>query len=195
MGATKRRGWKIAEVERLVGLSLRDIQRACYQGRGGMGVLKPSDGSWGRRTYDERDLAVLFLLAQKRREGLTLSQAAEQLRDDTAGHTLSQLLDVEAERLSEQLEVIEDRLVRAEALAAAIGAEPTRTQQLSLIHDHAQELGRASLGPGHASPSEDDAPGEELLQELMGAPSDIHVDNNEGGTDEEAGKTHQGNPA
>lgn len=46
MGATKRRGWKIAEVERLVGLSLRDIQRACYQGRGGMGVLKPSDGSW-----------------------------------------------------------------------------------------------------------------------------------------------------
>jgi hypothetical protein len=34
-----------------------------------------------------------------------------------------------------------------------------------------------------------------LLQELMGAPSDIHVDNNEGGTDGEAGKSHQGDPS
>lgn len=64
MGTAEQHGWRIAEVERLVSLSRRDIQRACYQGRGGAGVLTPSDGSWGRRTYDERDLATLFLLAQ-----------------------------------------------------------------------------------------------------------------------------------
>lgn len=81
MGTAEQHGWRIAEVERLVSLSRRDIQRACYQGRGGAGVLTPSDGSWGRRTYDERDLATLFLLAQRRRESLTLSQAADDLRE------------------------------------------------------------------------------------------------------------------
>ena len=170
MGTTKRRGWKIAEVEQLVGLSRRDIQRACYQGRGGVGVLKPSDGSWGRRTYDERDLAVLFLLAQRRREGLTLSQAAERIREDSRDHTLSQLLEVEVEKLSEQLEAIEDRLVRAEALSAALGEEPTRTQRLSQMKNRIEEASEACT----SSPifSHEDLPGMGLLQALMDNPDE-----------------------
>ena len=32
-------GWRISEVERLTGLSRRDIQRVCYQGEGGIGLL------------------------------------------------------------------------------------------------------------------------------------------------------------
>lgn len=172
MGTTKRRGWKIAEVERLVGLSRRDIQRACYQGRGGVGVLKPSDGSWGRRTYDEQDLAALFLLAQERREGLTLSQAAERLREGTSNHTLSQLLEIEAEKLSEQLELIEDRLVRAEALAAAIEEEPTRTQRLSQVKAHAEEMGKVPECPSAPLPLREDLPGMDLLQALMEDPDE-----------------------
>ena len=46
MGTAEQHGWRIAEVERLVSFSRRDIQRACYQGRGGAGVLTPSDSSW-----------------------------------------------------------------------------------------------------------------------------------------------------
>lgn len=170
MGTTKRRGWKIAEVEQLVGLSRRDIQRACYQGRGGVGVLKPSDGSWGRRTYDERDLAVLFLLAQRRREGLTLSQAAERIREDSRDHTLSQLLEVEVEKLSEQLEAIEDRLVRAEALSAALGEEPTRTQRLSQMKNRIEKASEAC--PSSPIFSHEDLPGMDLLQALVDNPDE-----------------------
>ena len=103
MGTAEQHGWRIAEVERLVSLSRRDIQRTCYQGRGGAGVLTPSDGSWGRRTYDERDLATLFLLAQRRRESLTLSQAADDLRERLRDHSQQELLALEAEKLSDRL--------------------------------------------------------------------------------------------
>lgn len=167
MGTAEQHGWRIAEVERLVSLSRRDIQRACYQGRGGAGVLTPSDSSWGRRTYDERDLATLFLLAQRRREGLTLSQAADDLRERLRDHSQQELLALEAEKLSDRLTDVADRLVRAEALNAALEDEPQRSKPLSHIDDCAQELGRASSGLECPSPPTDDSPGEELLQELM----------------------------
>ena len=42
-------GWKISQVEALVGLPRRDIQRACYEGAGGLGIVKPRKTTWGWR--------------------------------------------------------------------------------------------------------------------------------------------------
>ena len=42
-------GWKISQVEALVGLLRRDIQRACYEGAGGLGIVKPRNTTWGWR--------------------------------------------------------------------------------------------------------------------------------------------------
>ena len=39
-------GWTISEVERLTGLPRRDIQRCCYSGKGGLGIVKPQDSTW-----------------------------------------------------------------------------------------------------------------------------------------------------
>lgn len=58
MGTAEQHGWRIAEVERLVSLSRRGILHACYN-------APPS--------------------RQRRREGHTLSQASERLRDTRAG--------------------------------------------------------------------------------------------------------------
>ena len=121
MGTAEQHGWRIAEVERLVSLSRRDIQRACYQGRGGAGVLTPSDSSWGRRTYDERDLATLFLLAQRRREGLTLSQAADDLRERLRDHSQQELLALEAEKLSDRLADAREDHAGGEGLDGGLG--------------------------------------------------------------------------
>ena len=74
---------------------------------------------------------------------------------------------LEAEKLSDRLADVADRLVRAEALNAALEDEPQRSKPLSHIDDCAQELGRASSGLECPSPPTDDSPGEELLQELM----------------------------
>lgn len=57
-------GWKISQVEVLVGLPRRDIQRACYEGAGGLGIVKPRNTTWGWRVYEVPDVAKLFLLAQ-----------------------------------------------------------------------------------------------------------------------------------
>lgn len=73
-------GWKISQVESLVGLPRRDIQRACYEGAGGLGIVKPRNTTWGWRVYEVPDVAKLFLLAQGRRQGKTL----DELRDELA---------------------------------------------------------------------------------------------------------------
>lgn len=46
-GKASRNGWKISQVERLIELSRRDIQRSCYQGQGGVAILSPKDSSRG----------------------------------------------------------------------------------------------------------------------------------------------------
>ena len=73
-------GWKISQVEALVGLPRRDIQRACYEGAGGLGIVKPRNTTWGWRVYEVPDVAKLFLLAQGRRQGKML----DEVRDDLA---------------------------------------------------------------------------------------------------------------
>ena len=45
-------GWKISQVEALVGLPRRDIQRACYEGAGGLGIVHPQNTAWGWRMYE-----------------------------------------------------------------------------------------------------------------------------------------------
>ena len=42
-------GWKISQVESLVGLQRRDIQRACYVGAGGLVSVKPRKTKLGWR--------------------------------------------------------------------------------------------------------------------------------------------------
>lgn len=166
MGQATGQGWSITDVERLVGLSRRDIQRACYEGAGGVDVLRPQDEGWGRRTYDEHDLATLFLVAEHRREGMTLSQAAHQLRSDELTQTTGQLLEQDADRLMDRMELLADRLVRARALAASLDEEPVRTQRL---HDMSEQMDHvAHAVVGHAAPPAQDLPGGELLIELMG---------------------------
>ena len=54
-------GWTISEVERLTGLPRRDIQRCCYSGKGGLGIIKPQDSTWGRRTYSVDEIALLYV--------------------------------------------------------------------------------------------------------------------------------------
>ena len=73
-------GWKISQVESLVGLPRRDIQRACYEGAGGLGIVKPRNTTWGWRVYEVPDVAKLFLMAQGRRQG----KALDELRDELA---------------------------------------------------------------------------------------------------------------
>jgi DNA-binding transcriptional MerR regulator len=166
MGQAAGQGWSITDVERLVGLSRRDIKRACYEGEGGVGVLRPQDEGWGRRTYDEHDLTMLFLVAEHRREGMTLSQAARQLRYDELTQTTGQLLKQDADRLMDRMELLADRLVRAQALAASLDEEPVRTQRL---HDMSERMGHiAHAVVGHTAPPAQDLPGSELLIELMG---------------------------
>lgn len=52
-------GWKISQVEALIGLPRRDIQRACYDGSGGFGLVKPRNSTWGWRVYETTDLELL----------------------------------------------------------------------------------------------------------------------------------------
>lgn len=162
----ERYGWKISEVERLVGLSRRDIQRCCYSGTGGVGLLSPSDGGWGRRTYDERDLAMLYLVGERRREGLTLSQAAHALSQELEKHSLAELLDADAMRLRDQLDDMFTRLVHIEAFAAVLDDELRRELRLRELSERLTALGDA-VAESSDGDTQLDLPGTELLQELM----------------------------
>ena len=71
-------GWKVSQVEALIDLPRRDIQRACYEGPGGIGIVRPRNTSWGWRVYEVADVAKLFLLAQARRRSQTLEEACRE---------------------------------------------------------------------------------------------------------------------
>ena len=72
-------GWKISQVEALIGMPRRDIQRACYEGAGGLGLVHPRNTSWGWRIYEASDVAVLFLIAQARRQTGSLEDACREV--------------------------------------------------------------------------------------------------------------------
>lgn len=118
--AKSQHGWKISDVERLVGLRRRDIQRACYQGRGGVGILSPSESSWGRRLYGQEDLLKLFLVKWERDRGLSLPEI-KSLFDEVEAKEggWDQFVEDQAARMQEDFEEAAWRLVCTEALRAA----------------------------------------------------------------------------
>lgn len=157
-------GWRISEVERLTGLSRRDIQRCCYEGKGGVGILSPKGSSWDRRLYDRHDVATLFVVACYRRRGLTLPQVKE-VFDRHPGRTgLRELLDEECERGKDQLAEVLGQLVSAKAFRASLGDDHDSLlaglfRQVATVH--------AALRPDRTSLDEILAqPGVETLVEL-----------------------------
>ena len=72
-------GLKVSQVEALTGLSRRDIQRVCYEGPGGIGIVSPRNTAWGWRMYEVADIAKLFLVAQARRRSQTLEETCRGL--------------------------------------------------------------------------------------------------------------------
>ena len=120
-------GWTISEVERLTGLPRRDIQRCCYSGKGGLGIVKPQDSSWGRRTYSVDEIALLYVVQLERLEGASLPEISNRLRasaqnasDDPAAALLSHIA-----RLEERREAIVGQLVSARALRLALSVRQT----------------------------------------------------------------------
>ncbi len=138
-------GWTISQVEALIGLSRRDIQRCCYEGKGGVGILSPKDSKWGRRTYTADDLARLFIVAQMKADGMSLPEAGRALdRAEHDGKTDAELLRDYAERVAEKIEQLETLLLSAKAFLAAGDEEDNGLD--ALIADRlAPELVNAAL--------------------------------------------------
>lgn len=114
-------GWTVSEVEQLTGLSRRDIQRCCYQGKGGVGILEPRDSSWGRRTYSAEDVALLYLVRLEKQAGLSLPEVAQkfQAARDVGTFDALGLLAAHQARLEEQLERLLGDVLCVSALLTA----------------------------------------------------------------------------
>ena len=121
---TTRDGWTVSQVERLIGLPRRDVQRACYQdrARGGAAILNPADGSWGRRTYHVDDLAALYLVKLYKDQGLSLAEIREVFASQGSRASRKDLLSTQVERLREQRDELSAKLRMSEALLGAIDA-------------------------------------------------------------------------
>lgn len=116
----QQQGWTISQVEGLIGLSRRDIQRCCYAGKGGVDVLSCPSSTWGRRTYDKDDIARLFLVAQMKAHGMSLPEAKRAVDQAGAeGRTDAELIRDHAARLTEKIEQLRSLLLSANALLAA----------------------------------------------------------------------------
>lgn len=141
------RTWGIGEAERFTGLRRRSIQRVFYSGQGGGNIAAHAPRGWGQGSYDVNDLAKLFLVAQLEGRGDSLLAACRRLSALMGEHQLAELLAEERGRLSEQLDVLLDRYVCAEALEAALGEEPGRTERLRDVRSRAAAA-EAALFPG-----------------------------------------------
>ena len=152
MGQSPRQhAWQISSVQQLIGLSRRDIQRACYEGDGGVGILSPKDSTWGRRTYDETDLAKLFVVRQYKARGLSLPEIRREFdRAASEGEGYRELLDIQVDRLREQRDEVAGQLARAEALRDATDrdADPEKLRRLVLRLAEARAL-ELEPGPRH----------------------------------------------
>ena len=125
-------GWTISQVEGLIGLPRRDIQRCCYTGKGGVALLSPADSSWGRRTYSAEDLARLYLIARMKDRGMSLPEIKRMLDvSKAAGNSDDALLGDCASRLVEAREQVESLLLSAQALLCSDDPRAIR----SLISD------------------------------------------------------------
>lgn len=154
--------WTISQVERLISLPRRYIQRCCYTGKGGVGIVQPKESEWGHRYYEVEDIAKLYLVTRYRDRGHTLPEAKQALEEKSAqGHLLTEMLASEETRLSEELEELQTRLVRAQALKAAL-SENSASELDALMSKEAKLQGLAN--PTHELLSE--LPGLDLAIEL-----------------------------
>ena len=113
-------GWTISQVEDLIGLPRRDIQRCCYTGKGGVALLFPTDSTWGRRAYSADDLARLYLVARMKDRGTSLPEIKRELDgSEAAGNSDDVLLGDCASRLAEAREQVESLLLSAQVLLCA----------------------------------------------------------------------------
>ena len=148
--APRQHAWQISSVQQLIGLSRRDIQRVCYEGDGGVGILSPKDSTWGRRAYDETDLAKLFVVRQYKARGLSLPEIRKEFDKAVADGGYRRLLEVQVDRLREQRDEVAGQLARAEALRDATDgdADPEKLHQLVLRLAETRALELES-GPRH----------------------------------------------
>lgn len=125
-------GWKISQVEALIDLPRRDIQRMCYEGPGGIGVVHPHNTAWGWRIYEVADVAKLFLVAQARRRSQTLEEACHVLAssEDEAG--LANALELCEQRAFDARDTEAGAFAAAHALRCAL-AQGNRSTYASLI--------------------------------------------------------------
>lgn len=166
--ASQRDGWRISQVEQLIGLPRRDIQRACYNGRGGADILAPEDSTWGRRTYDQEDLARLFVVRQYKGCGYSLPEIKGIF--EAANNDCLELLDVQIARLEERHEEVEGQLMCARALKIALDSAPgDATTESATPRDHAASgEGGAEASAARNAPNDEDAPsGREAIAALV----------------------------
>ena len=108
---------QISEVERLTGLSRRDIQRVCYQGEGGIGLLSPKETKWGYRVYSAQDLKVLYAVSLLKERGKTLPQVKREF--ERVHSDVDAILDEQIDLLREEIEKSVSRYHKALALGRA----------------------------------------------------------------------------
>lgn len=142
-------GWEISDVERLIGLPRRHIQRACYTGKDGVGILAPETN--GRnRVYGIHDLAALLAVSLLRDERYsrdhqrhTLGEVRDAIVD--AGWDIERILQSETELLRDQLEEMSSQYLKVRALVAALDSNTPEESLASLIRE-VEAVGSA-LGP------------------------------------------------
>ncbi len=113
-------GWKVSQVEALTGLSRRDIQRVCYEGPGGIGIVHPRNTTWGWRMYEVADMAKLFLVAQARRQSQTLEEACRELASNDKEVGLVNALELYEQRARDAHETEAGAAAAARALRCAL---------------------------------------------------------------------------
>lgn len=119
--------WKISQVEKLIGLSRRDIQRACYKGRGGVAILQPKDSSWGRRNYSLEDIATLFVVKCHKERGLSLVEIKRVFERSEASEGGCAMLEDQVSLMLDRRDELERQIACGRLLVAATkGRTPLR---------------------------------------------------------------------
>lgn len=113
-------GWKISQVERLIDLPRRDIQRACYAGQGGACILEPTDSTWGKRFYSSGDIAKLMLVKLHKDQGYSLPEIRDLLNHPGKQFETQEQLSIWRARLEEEMLEVELKLNRVLVLLAAL---------------------------------------------------------------------------
>lgn len=127
--------WTISEVERLTGLPRRDIQRCCYNGKGGLGIVEVQNSTWGRRCYSVAEMAALYVVQLERLTGESLPEIARKLCGQAGEEPFEPAdhLAVQAARLEERSEAIAGQLARARALRIALQEDDPQSALGALV--------------------------------------------------------------